>query len=67
MFLFLDKSLNAAMCLLGQAKTSVLTLLVTVCSSCINPRDLKKGNINNGLVKHHLETNHNFNLKDSVV
>ena len=25
---------------------------------------LKKGNINNVLVKHNLETNHNFNFKD---
>ena len=27
-------------------------------------RDLEKGNKNNNLVKHSLETNHNFNFKD---
>ena len=27
-------------------------------------RDLKKGNINNGLVRHNLETNNNFNFKE---
>ena len=30
-------------------------------------RDLKRGNINNGLIKHNLETNHNFNFKDSKI
>ena len=40
-------------------------------TSCINKwiyeekRDVKKADINNGLVKHNLETNHNFNFKDS--
>ena len=27
-------------------------------------RDLKRGDINNGFVKHNLETNHNFNFKN---
>ena len=28
-------------------------------------KDFKRANINNSLIKHNLETNHNFNFKDS--
>ena len=37
MFLFLDKPLNAAMCLLGKVSSFVLILAVTAISSDMNP------------------------------